>query len=214
MADGPRERLVLFRSVSLGVCLLVFINLLPARAQAPKAQLKPTELIVKRYERLVLRGDLLTPEGWKRASALFTAADPYPENGEIRVNWTGTNTLGEEWNDGSRAQVNTKWNDLYGTVDSRLRFKPYSTSSIAMAEMFSLTCVRSDATDAQVGEPCHGKWKIAETLRSRSADIPQVIRYVEEMRDRFNDPEVQKNAARTVAALKRLSTSCGSGSAC
>ena len=214
MANSPDARPALFRSVSRGICLLVFINLLPADAQAPKTRLKPTELVVKRYERLILRGDLLTPEGWKRASELFTAAGPYPQNGEIRVNWTGTNVLGENWNDGSRAEVSTKWNDMYGTIDSELRFKPYSSSRIAMAEMFSLSCVRSETADSRVSDSCSGKWKIAETLRYRSADIPQAIRYIEEMRNRFNDPEVQKNAVRAIAALKRLSRSCGTGSAC
>ena len=60
MAHCPRSRPAPFRALSRGIFLLIFINLLPADVQAPKARLKPTELIVKRYERLVLRGDLLT----------------------------------------------------------------------------------------------------------------------------------------------------------
>jgi hypothetical protein len=217
MHSSSHARLTFSFAYPQGIFLALVICLSAAMAQAPRAQLKPTELVVKHYEKLILRGTLLTPEGWKLASELFTAADPYPQNGEIRVIWTGTNVLGEDWNDGSRSQVSTKWNDWYGTIDSALRFKPASSGAVAMAEIFSLTCLQ-DGTDNETGSgtsgPCRGKWKIAETLRYRCADIPQAIRYVEEMRDRTDDPEIRKNAARTIAALKRLNTSCRSASAC
>lgn len=162
-----------------------------------------------------MRGALLTPEGWRLASAFFTAPQPYPEHGEIAVEWTGTSVLGEEWNNGSRAQVNTKWNDHYGWIDSNLRFK--SDAVLPLAESFTLTFVsRQDnvleKTNALGATP--GTWKIEGPLRGRVADIPTAIQYLQRMRDRSKDPEIRKNAENSILAIRRLRTGCVAGSAC
>ena len=50
-------------------------GMLTATSQAPKSHLRPAELVVKRYERLILQGALLTPDGWKLAWRLFTKTE-------------------------------------------------------------------------------------------------------------------------------------------
>ena len=40
----------------------------------------------------------------------------------------------EDWNDGSRAQVSTKWNDYYGTIDSNLQFKSSMSTVLPTAD--------------------------------------------------------------------------------
>ncbi len=172
---------------------------------------KPTELLIKRFERLVLRGALLSPDGWKSASELFTSADPYPADSEIQVEWTGTTVLGEEWNTGTRAQVNTKWNDYYGTIDSNLIFKP---QTIGMEEMYTLVWVPSPSASSLHGNPASGTWKIDERLRNRAADIPYAIKYLEMMRVQSNDPVRRKNAAESILALKRAHLGCGVPNPC
>ena len=175
----------------------------------PKAaERKATERVVSRFEKLILHGELLTPEGWDRASKLFVHAEPYPQDGEISVIWTGTSAIGEDWVRGDWAQVETKWNDWYGTIDSSLRFKSDINGRMPTIETYSLVLVHP-----QLG--VDGEWKIEGPLKARSADIPAAIRYVEKMRDQSADPEIRRNANRTIAALTRLAGSgCGSASAC
>jgi len=201
--------------VLLGIILL---GIIVAAAQVPKPQKKPTELVVRRYEKLIADGSLLTPQGWKRASKLFDTLDPYPRNGEIWVVSTG-GLVGEDWVKGDRAQVETKWNDTFGTIDSSLRLKPPGPrGSIMMGEIFSLVFIHQPSVTKGTGEAPEsavlGEWKIEGPWRMRTATIPVTIRYVAEMRDQSNDPDIRRNADKTIAALKRLVHGCGSASAC
>jgi len=182
-----------------------------AAAQNSKEQLKPTERLVRRYEKLIAAGDLLTPAGWKRASQLFEKSSAYPLSGEIYVVSTG-GAVGEDWVKGDRAQVETKWDDNYGTIDSALRYKPPSPSGrIAMAQMFSLVLTHAQpdgsGNSTPLTEPA-AEWKFEGDLHIRSATVYAAIRYVQRMRDRSTDPAIRKNAARTIAALKRLTIPC------
>jgi hypothetical protein len=198
--------------------LIVLLGIIVAAAQAPRTQKKPTELVIRRYEKFIADGSLLTPEGWKRASKLFDTLDPYPRNGEIWVVSTG-GLIGEDWVKGDRAQVETKWNDSFGTIDSSLRLKPpVPRGSIMMGEIFSLVFVhqppRTKGTGEALEAPGVGEWKIEGSHRVRTATIPVAIRYVTEMRDQSNDSNIRRNADKTIAALKRLGHGCGSASAC
>ena len=182
-----------------------------AAAQNSKEQLKPTESLVRRYEKLIAAGDLLTPAGWKRASQLFEKSSAYPPSGEIYLVSTG-GAVGEDWVKGDRAQVETKWDDNYGTIDSALRYKPPSPSGrIAMAQMFSLVLTHAQpdgsGNSTPLTEPA-AEWKFEGDLHIRSATVYAAIRYVQRMRDRSTDPAIRKNAARTIAALKRLTIPC------
>lgn len=193
-----------------GFPLILTLGMLTATAQAPKSHLRPTELVVKRYERLILHGALLTPDGWKLTSRLFTKPEPYPESSEIQVEWTGTMTLGEDWNNGSRAQVSTKWNDFYGRIDSNLLFHQDRLAVLPVAESFTLIFVPCDA-EADKGNLLgtrQGEWKIEGSLRARSADIPSAIKYLEKMREQTSDPALRKNADSSIHALKHLRLGC------
>jgi hypothetical protein len=197
--------------------LIVLVGVIACSAQVPKAQ-KPTELVIRRYEKFIADGSLLTPEGWKRASKLFDTSDPYPRNGEIWVVSTG-GLVGEDWVKEDRAQVETKWNDSFGTIDSSLRLKPPDASgSIMMGEIFSLVFIHQPSGTKGAGEASEtaglGEWKIEGPRHVRTATVPVAIRYVTEMRDRSNDPVIRRNADKTIAALKRLGHRCGSASAC
>src|SRR5208282_485885 len=203
-------------------CLVLLVsfslNVTAAMTQVDKKPLTATERLIRRYEKLIASGDLLTPAGWNRASKLFEKSEAYPQDGEISVVSTG-GLVGEDWVHGDRAQVDTKWNDYYGTIDSALRLKPPTPSgSIVMAETFSLVFVRPPSNDAGrttvASSPTAGEWKFEGALRTRSATIPEAIEYVEKMRDQSNDPAIRKNAGRTIAALKRLMRGRSAACAC
>jgi len=200
----------------LRIALAVIVCVLPTGGQAPKHRLKPTEAAIRHYEKLILAGDLVTPEGWERVSQLFISAEPYPQNGEIQVEWTGTNVMGEEWNNGSRAQVDTKWNDYYGTIDSNLRFKSEFSTAIPMVESFTLVFVprRSDGNAHAASDAGQGQWKIDTPLKFRIADLPVAITYLERMRDQTTEPTLRRNAERSIKALRRRRNGCGVPNPC
>lgn len=173
---------------------------------------KPTELLIKQYEKLAAEGSLLTPDGWSRASILFDRSDPYPPDGEIQLK-SGPGVIGETQRSGDHAEVWTKWGDYYGTIDSYLRYKPPAPKGrIMLEESFSLVFVDRPHGGA-VTAGSSGQWLIKGPLHTRSADIPHAIRYVEAMRDKSNDPVIRRNADKTITDLKRF-TGCGSASAC
>lgn len=178
-------------------------------AQLPKAPPKPTERVIQQYETFIADGSLITPDGWKRASRLFVRSDAYPRQGEIELVSTG-GLIGEDWVRGDRAQVETKWNDSYGTIDSVLRFKPGPYGSLPIIETYSLAFIHTQPGDlSQTGE-----WRIDGPPRARRATIRAAIKYVEGMRNTSDDPFIRKNANTTIAELKRLTSACGSASAC
>ncbi|MFZ0861604.1 MAG: hypothetical protein ABR881_12180 [Candidatus Sulfotelmatobacter sp.] len=200
---------------------ILVLGLIPATAQAPKAHRappKPTELVIRQYEKLVARGALLTPEGWKRASQLYERSDPYPRNGEIQVVSTG-GLIAENWMHGDEAEVETKWDDFFGTIDGALRYKPPAyAGSILMGRLFAMVRthqqVGTDERDKTTGITGPEEWKIKGPQSLRFATIPAAIKYVQEIRDQSKDPVIRENAKETIAALKRLPQGCGSASAC
>lgn len=174
---------------------------------------RPTELLVKQYEKVVARGDLLTEEGWTRACKFLATCDPFPEKGDITI-ISAPGIIGEGHLDGDHAVVGTKWGDYYGTIDSGLRFKPEPMGSILLCEAFSLVFVHQPPGNGTAGTVGGGSWKIEKTAFQRAAGIPAAIQYLERMRDRSQDPKTRKNAEKSIAALRRLTSTCGTASAC
>ncbi len=194
----------------------LFLGLTAASAEAPKLRQKPTELVVARYEKLIATGALLTPEGWARASKLFDQQIPYPKDGEILVESTG-GLLAEDWVNGDRAQVETKWNDYYGKIDANLKYTPPTPNggaAMPAAEMFSLRKELSGNQVSRTERATGWEWRIEGPLQVRRATVAFAIKYVADMCDKSHDPVVRRNANNTIAALKRVSRGCGNASAC
>jgi hypothetical protein len=213
MTDRSHVRLGYFCRFSLAIIPILSLGVGASLAQVLEHKAS-TELLIKRYEKLVADGSLLTPQGWARASNLFERSDAYPADGEIQL-ISAPGIIGETQRNGDRAKVETKWGDFYGTIDSHLRYKPITPPvRVMLEESFSVVFVhQAGAKEDAPGDS--GDWLIEGPLRTRSADIPHALRYVERMRDQSNDPTIRRNADKTVTALKRLITrGCGSASAC
>jgi hypothetical protein len=172
---------------------------------------KPTKLLVQQYENYVAKGGLLTPGGWARASRFFAKSDPYPGSSDITV-VSAPGIIGEDHVNGDHAEVATKWGDYYGAIDSSLRFKQ---DSIVTAEVFSLVFIRQiGPNQSAASDRSSGQWKLERTPQNRSAGVRATIQYVEQMRQRSNDPVVRRNALRTIHTLKHLTTGCGTPNPC
>ena len=74
---------------------VLFLTPMVARAQTPISHGKPTEKVVIQYERLVAKGEFLTPKGWKVAGKLYEQADAFLPDGEISLMDTGGSSWGK-----------------------------------------------------------------------------------------------------------------------
>lgn len=190
------------------------------RAHAHRAHSRPTELVVARYEKLVMDGALLSPEGWSEVAKLFYRSAPYPDKGSIQLT-DYVDFMAEQWVREDRAEVDTKWDDDYGAITPSLRYKPIDEhiTVLPFAQVFSLIYTDKHQDVDQQGNLIREtlgswEWKIDFVLRERTASLDKAIQYVSEMQNKTTDPIIQKNAERTLRILKRLGRSCGSASAC
>jgi hypothetical protein len=199
---------------------VLFLGVVSVTTQAPKSQGKPTEQLVVHFEKLVANGAFLTPRGWKMAGELFARWGPFPHDNKIALMTVG-GSLGETWVKDDQAQVETKWTDDLGTIDSALRFKPPNDEirSDMTSFVFHLIYTNKHRDIGAKGETIREvsgpwEWKIDEPLIIRWATVDRAIEYVEQMGNKSDDPIIRTNAARTIAALKRLNPGCGRASAC
>ena len=199
---------------------VLFLGVVSVTTQAPKSQGKPTEQLVVHFEKLVANGGFLTPRGWKMAGELFARWGPFPRDNKIALMTVG-GSLGETWVKDDQAQVETKWTDDLGTIDSALRFKPPNDEirSDMTSVVFHLIYTNKHRDIGAKGETIREvsgpwEWKIDEPLIIRWATVDRAIEYVEQMGNKSDEPIIRTNAARTIAALKRLNPGCGRASAC
>jgi hypothetical protein len=199
---------------------VLFLGVVSVTTQAPKSQGKPTEQLVVHFEKLVANGAFLTPRGWKMAGELFARWGPFPRDNKIALMTVG-GSFGETWVKDDQAQVETKWTDDLGTIDSALRFKPPNDEirSDMTSFVFHLVYTNKHRDIGAKGETIREvsgpwEWNIVEPLMIRWATVDRAIEYVEQMGNKSDDPIIRTNAARTIAALKRLNPGCGRASAC
>jgi hypothetical protein len=171
----------------------------------PQSKGRPTEKVVVEYEKFVEQGSFLSSHGWKTASKIYLETYPYPPDGTIQVVTTG-GLVGEDSNRNNRAEVELKWTDHLGTVDSKLRFKKPDYGCVATIYQFGLVYTdkhREISPDGNVVESTGPwSWKIETPLKDRPATVAQAIIYVEVMRDKSKDPVIKKNANQTIKMLK------------
>ena len=111
-------------------------------ARDPVSNGKATELVVIRYERFIASGALLNPQGWAASARLFDQSMPYPQNGKILLSSTG-GAVGEMWLKDDQAEVETKWTDDFGAIDSTLRYIPPRLPHVTMT-MYQFRLIYTD----------------------------------------------------------------------
>ena len=186
------------------IALLVFVPRQPL-AETPKKPSKATERVIWKYETLVMQGALLTPQGWKNASELFQQAIVYPKDSPITVVWTGR-IVGEDWVKDDRAQVESKYVEIYGSIDAKLRYDPQNSYCDAMTIYdLVLTDTASEDEGGQSNSPTQmqraREWKMAGPTR-RAAPVEKVISYLIRQRDRTDDLVIKENAIRSIRSLR------------
>jgi hypothetical protein len=195
------------RAIPLGLSLIMLLVLVPLQplAETAKKPSKSTELVIWKYETLLMQGALLTPQGWNTASALFQHHFVYPEDGPITIVWT-PRVIGEDWVKGNRAQVESKWVELYGSVDAKLRYHPqdFDCPAITIYDL-TLTDTRNEGDPNRTATQVQGamEWKVAGPNK-RAATIEQAISYLNQQRERTHDLVIKQNAIRSITSLQDL----------
>lgn len=160
---------------------------------------------------MAARGELLTPEGWHRASGYFAKPNEQHDDKVVEV-MSGYYGLNSYSNDGKVATVDMEFTDA-GKIDSSLHYTPpKETEAYKTAFRYKLvagpayiTWYGPDGKTVQKKEiPGEKAWLIDSPPPRPWATVNAAIRYVLEMRNKTNDPIIKKNADETLAILLRM----------
>lgn len=200
LSDPMKKRLL-----TLG---LLFVLAASVAAQSSAEQ--SVKAVLQRYRKMDADGERLTPRGWYKASAFFIKPSPPPQHYVVTV--MPGEIVGKPLVTGNRAEV---WVEYYaeGRIDSSARFErtlaPTLKGPIPSRQQYYLLLTDShwefgrngEATKEVKGPP---EWRI-ETFESEPRImIETAIRYLTQLRNKSSDPVIRKNAARSIAALRRL----------
>jgi hypothetical protein len=204
-------------ALAIGIPLMVLV--LAARTEkatqdSPNCPIEgrsPNEVVDELW-RMATQGELLTPDGWRRAGGFFTKPTPYLDNKvvQVRSNYWGPAAVTNSNN--QRAEVFLGYLDL-GKIDSALRYSDAPEPHyMKMAMNYRLVSVPGyifthgpDGKTLLYKKPT-GKcgWQIEGGPGPQWATVNTAIRYVLEARDRAHDEAIRKNADQTLSKLKRL----------
>jgi hypothetical protein len=181
----------------------------------PKQPIKgksPTE-VVDEVWRLATQGELLTPDGWRRACGFFSSPTPFPGNKVILVMSNYWGPAYEPMPRNDSADVELGYIAL-GKIDSTLRYTdtPQTEHVVKTAFVYHLVPVPSylemmgpDGKTLVEKKPVgYREWQIQGSPESQWTTVNTAIRYVLEKRDEAIDPIIKKNADQALAKLLQM----------
>jgi hypothetical protein len=191
------------------ISMIVWVNV--SVTQSLPTPLTPPKDVIEDLWGKAVRGELLTPEGWKRAS--YNYADRTP--------WTGNKVVVVMSNDYAFDHASINGNaakaavtcDQLGRLDSALRYTPLPPEPYFKTGLgYDLVVVASHILVSAPGEkkaeekvnPKVTYWKIQGSPGPPWTTVNTAIRYVLEMREKATDPAIKNNADQTIAKLLRL----------
>ena len=195
------------RVLSHLVCIVTLTAIALGQSQAVQEP-SPRE-IVERLWISAAAGDLLTPAGLQRTSTHYEfAADFLAKPIRVISDYWG---IDPEKIEGQKASVMVGFFEL-GKLDSKLRFHAAPDDPCGSKDFAVHRLVASPTYDliyASDGKTLFAKkstgfaWALDPAQGYRWATVNATIRYVLEMRAKTSDPEIKKNADKTIATLLR-----------
>ncbi len=162
--------------------------------------------VVDQFVKMDVEGERLTPEGWRKADALFVKASE-PPHSEVLIVIARHYAVSEatERKKNNTAEFYMGYEEV-GHIDvASLRFSP-SNSGMETRSFDKYTVVSGDvnrepAKTAHEGN-ASSEWRINGTQpTAMHLTAATAMRYVTQMRDRTKDPAIEKNADQTLARL-------------
>jgi len=171
--------------------------------------------VLEQFIRMDADGARLTRDGWYRTSRFFVRPVlPPPHKSVLVVSDTFEVEVYEMKED--RAKVNVFFLNFYGRLDPQLNLEPApkrepNGALVKEGMLFPYNLIRTDkhfefepGADAPKEVSGSVEWRIEDPRAIPAVSLATAIRYVTEMRDKSTDPAIKKNAAQTVAKLKKL----------
>lgn len=191
--------------------LFFSIGAIAALAQTPMSFWHSPEKVVEHVWEMAVTGDLLTAEGWDRASGYYTKPNPpvLDKSFDVYSNYYGLDSVSIK---GDKAEVVMDF-DNAGRIDSNLHYSPPPrTNAFKTGLVFRLSLTPSymqmfgpDGKTLVERKPTgDSAWKIDEQAYRPWTTVNTAIRYVLEMRTKTTDPVIKKNADETIAKLLTL----------
>ncbi len=192
--------------------LTVALSTLSGAAQAVpnSAPTRSPKEIVDILWRRATEGEMLKADGWHRASGFYLHPTAFPGDRSIRVM---SNHWGIEYSSvEENAAVVTVDCAEEGKIDSKMRFTSAPKSGTAktglifhlvLAPTYSVMYAPDGKT---VEKKTRGNqvWQISEAPAEAWTTVNTAIRFVLEVREKSNDPDIKKNADETVIRLLKL----------
>ena len=191
---------------------LIASSLIGATAQSPTGSGLSPKDVVERLWKEATEGELLSPDGWNRASRFFVQHDAFPDHSAVRIVSNNWGIEHSSVSNGTAEVVLEYWEA--GTVDASLKYSPPPrTGFYKTAMVFHLvfvpthwTMFKSDGKAITGKEERTGpmEWQIQEPLSLPWTTVNTAIRYVLEKREKATDQVIRKNADKTLAGLLKL----------
>jgi hypothetical protein len=178
------------RLFSLAIVLL--LSVASAQAQRYKPQKGSPDELLDRYYQMINDGELLTPEGWKKATKLFEQPSEFPVNGTIYV--TTEYPLGNGPMDvnGDHAVAYQKWVDDLGSIDASFRYGPPDPK---LADLDTISVFRLKLVSPS-------QWRIEGSLRFRACSRRAALHFLEKEREEVSNADSKVRIEKTLAILK------------
>jgi hypothetical protein len=195
----------------LGVATAFLALALPA--QTPRVLGGEPRDVVEHYWNMGVRGELLTRDGWEKASGDFETPNHFPQDASFDVfsNDFGI-SLPHIVRDATTVEVG--FTDV-GHIDAALRYTPprpvprgvLETAflfRLAITPVYILMYGPDGKTLIEKKPTGNSAWTIVEPKLKPWTTVNTAIRYVLDMRDQTEDSVIRKNADETLAKLLTL----------
>lgn len=194
------------------------VGMLPIPPQSRENHQGSPSSVVTDFIKMELKGVRLMPKGERKSAHFFVQSHPVSEDRNITV-VSDRYELRERPTSGSKKTTSTVdlyFYQFYGQLSPDLRFQsardiePESglvrnglsvSYSVVLTDRFSELKPNGQKPIEVTNGP---EWRIENFQAGLLIDVQTAIRYVTEIRDKSNDPVIKKNAAATLAILKKL----------
>jgi hypothetical protein len=168
----------------------------------------PPRDIVEEVWKMGVSGELLTAEGWTRASGYFVEPNPKPQDKSFDVISNDYGFPDFRINN-NKAEVFFEFTDA-GRIDSKLHYSPppparyYKTAKLfrlVLTPTYMRMFGPDGKTEIERKPTGQSSWEIEDHLDRPWTTVNSAIRHVLEIRNKTTDPVIQKNADETIAKL-------------
>ncbi len=184
----------------LSIRSIVAVGLAVATCGSASSQPPSPRSVLVKFCEIDTQGELLSPNGWHKAAALFlTPGEPKRDKVIVIRDYVVSHSAVEN----DEAELYVEYVQL-GQIDpSRAHFSYLPAVKVRSA--FSLKKQAAPGSGEAGDRPTMAsQWRIAGPIPAPHVTLDAAIRYALQLRSNAKDTVIRKNAERMIATLKRL----------